>query len=167
MGCDIHFFTERYTDDNIKNGPFKKDVIRDHTLDRVLSDDEYEPVKKWVSVDNWEFDGPEVGYIYWYVTDPFYEGRDYSLFGELANVRSYDRIKERDPRGIPKDASEGYLEICKQWEGDSHSHSYFTLKELLEMNFSYISDTFKETIKRMKKIDDDPNNIRCCFFFDN
>jgi hypothetical protein len=26
---------------------------------------------------------------------------------------------------------------------------------------------FMETLEKMKKIDDDPLNIRCCFFFDN
>jgi hypothetical protein len=74
-------------------------------------------------------------------------------------------------RGIPNDCSSGYSYITKQWEGDAHSHSYFTLKELLDVNWDnyqmeYLSE-FMETIEKMKTIDDDSNKVRCVFFFDN
>lgn len=57
------------------------------------------------------------------------------------------------------------------YEGDSHTHSYFTLKELLDIDWSkynieYIK-TFLDTIEKMKLIDDDTSKVRCVFFFDN
>jgi len=75
------------------------------------------------------------------------------------------------PKGIPDDASTGYLYKCDQWDGDAHSHSFFTLEELLNVDWSeydseYIDD-FMETLEKMKKIDEDPSKVRCCFFFDN
>ena len=49
--------------------------------------------------------------------------------------------------------------------------SYFTLKELLDVDWSkyeteYLSEFF-ETIEKMKKLDSDPEKVRCVFFFDN
>ena len=45
------------------------------------------------------------------------------------------------------------------------------INELLNVDWSeyepgYISD-FMEALEKMKKIDSDPLNVRCCFFFDN
>jgi hypothetical protein len=79
------------------------------------------------------------------------------------------------PRGIPDDLSSGYMYIVDRWEGDGHSHSYFTLHELLNVDWSKYEksgrvgwlDEFMETIEQMKSIDPDPKNVRCCFFFDN
>ena len=85
------------------------------------------------------------------------------------------------PRGIPDDLSSGYKYITNRWDGDGHSHSYFTLHELLNVDWSKYEksdspafsnrvgwlDEFMETIEQMKSIDPDPKNVRCCFFFDN
>lgn len=75
------------------------------------------------------------------------------------------------PRGVPDDISDAYREQLKQWEGDAHSKSYFTLKELLDVDWSkyetqYLSEFF-ETIEKMKQLDTDPEKVRCVFFFDN
>jgi hypothetical protein len=72
---------------------------------------------------------------------------------------------------VPKDASSGYLYEVNNWDSDGHSHSYFTLKELLDVDWNnydteYISD-FLSVIEQLKSIDPDPNNVRICFFFDN
>lgn len=63
----------------------------------------------------------------------FYGGRNYTLFSILAGVRNYDELEPiSPPRGIPEDASVDYLEEVNRLEGDGHSHSWFTLKEILD-----------------------------------
>jgi hypothetical protein len=61
--------------------------------------------------------------------------------------------------------------MCDVWEGDSHSHSYFTLKELLEVDWDkYEKDSLTEflsVLDELKSLDKDSENIRVCFFFDN
>lgn len=69
-----------------------------------------------------------------------YDGRNYDLFAMLANVRNgygfagvdtgegFKPIAE--PRGVPEDASKYYQNEVAYWDGDGHSHSYFTLAEL-------------------------------------
>lgn len=59
--------------------------------------------------------------------------------------------------------------MCNQWDGDAHSHSYFTLEELLEVDWeSKDLKWFEEDIiEIIKKVDPDPKKVRCCFFFDN
>lgn len=69
------------------------------------------------------------------------DSRNYDLFALLANVRNGygfagvprgNAIPPLDmPRGIPADASYGWLEECDGWGPDFHSHSWFTLAELL------------------------------------
>ena len=61
--------------------------------------------------------------------------------------------------------------MVERWRGDGHSHSYFTLTELLEIDWSryktdWIQD-FMEAIEKMKQIDPNSDNVRACFFFDN
>lgn len=167
MGCDCHFFTERKTSSNNYQGP--KDISEDRNT-KIEEITEGRPVEeRWVSADDWEFEDG-----YWNVpySKKFYNGRNYYLFSILADVRNDGTI---DPisytKGIPKDSSFGYAYETKKWEGDGHSHSYFTLKELLEVDWSsydkeYLSE-FMETIEKMKSIDDNPEKVRCCFFFDN
>lgn len=60
-----------------------------------------------------------------------YDGRSYSLFTILAG-RNYNEVMKpmSQPRGIPKDATNEYKELCELWDGDGHSHSYLTLREL-------------------------------------
>ena len=64
---------------------------------------------------------------------PLYESRDYTLFATLANVRNYGGTPYIcEPRGMPEDVTDNtYCEI-KRWGEDGHSHSYFTLKELID-----------------------------------
>jgi len=60
----------------------------------------------------------------------WYIGRNYMLFGILAGVRWND-TNHIPPKGLPPDVSKtvknGY------YEGDDHSASYFSLKELFEL----------------------------------
>jgi hypothetical protein len=165
MGCDVHFFTERKTSSNNYGGPKDLSEDRNIKIEEIIDDRPIE--ERWVSADEWEFD-----YGYWNIpySKEFYNKRNYYLFSILAGVRG-DEKPIAYQRGIPKDCSYGYLYMTKQWRGDGHSHSYFTLKELLEVdwgsyNKEYISE-FMETIEKMKSIDSDPQKVRCVFFFDN
>jgi hypothetical protein len=70
-----------------------------------------------------------------------YSGRNYDLFGMLADVRNGRGFAGCDtgdgfkpismPKGFPEDASYEVEKDKDCWEGDGHSHSYLTLSELL------------------------------------
>jgi len=117
MGCDIHLFVEKKVDG------------------------------KWVSADSWEreeeegFNSLSVDY-----NKRFYSGRNYDLFAILADVRNGSGFAGCDtgdgfvpidsPRGIPEDASTEVKECSERWDGDGHSHSWFTLAELLAYDWT-------------------------------
>lgn len=116
---------------------------------------------------------------YW-VSSEFYEDRNYFLFAVLADVRNgYDIEPLSQPKGIPEDSCYPIKYIVDQWRGDGYSHSYFTLKEILEVDCDkYCTklpevdrtnwlDGFKETLNDLKELDNNPENVRCVFFFDN
>lgn len=70
------------------------------------------------------------------VYSPFFraiDGRNYTLFSVLADVRSYGEgiIPLFANRGLPKDASKSTLRDIPENDSDYHSHTYFTLAELL------------------------------------
>jgi hypothetical protein len=167
MGCDIHLYVERWTSSNNYEGPRDLSGDREQKLNEVLED---VPSKfRWVSADKWEIEDGN-----WHVPYnlEYYGGRNYYIFSILADVRNGSGVEPINyPKGIPDDASSGYLYMCDQWDSDAHSHSYFTLEDLLNVDWSeYESDRiggFMETLERMKEIDKDPLNVRCCFFFDN
>ncbi len=165
MGCDIHFYVERWTSSNNYEGPKDLSEDREQKLNEVLED---KPTHfRWVSADKWgkKDDTWSVGW-----NDQYYGSRNYALFSILADVRGNEKPLD-EPRGIPDDVSTGYKYVCDAWDSDGHSHSYFTLEELLQVDWSkykeyYVSE-FLETIEDMKEIDEDTSNVRCCFFFDN
>ncbi len=167
MGCDIHFFVERWTSSNNYQGPREVSDDREQKLSELLED--VRPKFRWISADKWELkDG--IWHVPW--DSEYYGGRNYYLFSILADVRNSGEVEPISyPKGIPDDASTGYIYKCHQWEGDSHSHSYFTLDELLNVDWyqydEYNVSEFLNTLQKMKKIDEDPLNVRCCFFFDN
>lgn len=67
----------------------------------------------------------------------YHGGRNYRLFAVLAGVRNYADIEPiDDPRGIPEDSCKEIVKHVKYWDNDAHSKSYFTLKELLEFDWS-------------------------------
>jgi hypothetical protein len=115
MGCDIHFYTEKR---NAETGKweFVGEVTREGEGD-----------EKWVSGTS------------------LYDGRSYNLFAILANVRNgrgFAGCKTGEgfapislPRGIPEDASAEYREIVDCWDCDGHSHSYHTLRQLLDYDW--------------------------------
>lgn len=114
MGCDIHFYVERKVDG------------------------------KWLSADRWtpnEYanDEGEPPFCVEY-HDHFYTGRNYSLFGILANVRNGVGFAGCDtgdgfkpiamPKDLPSDVSPEVKAESDRWGCDGHSHSWFTLAEL-------------------------------------
>lgn len=118
MGCDIHLYAEKRDAD----GNWK--LIGEATRDEPLDPGE----KGWISGGN------------------FYDGRNYNLFAILADVRNgrgFAGCKTGEgfvpisaPRGIPEDASPEVKEIVEQWDGDGHSHSYHTLRHLLDFDWT-------------------------------
>ena len=168
MGCDIHFFVERYTTEpDTSNGPKDVSAYREERINSIIAGDDVKP--RWVSVDKWK-NIKDGDYSYW-DCDHFYDNRNYWLFYFLADVRSGPKQPIDDPRGVPEDASDSYKYIVNDWKGDGHSHSYFTLSELLSFPDSTWDELecpdFRETIEKMKLVDSNPDNGRCVFFFDN
>jgi len=167
MGCDSHFYTERYTTDDYE-GPKDISKERELKLDAVLESKPIEP--RWITSDRWIFDGTNWDVDY---NSQKYQGRNYYLFAVLADVRnSYGIDPISEPRGVPDDASFAYKKILENWGPDAHSESYFTLRELLDVDWSVYDkddwlDEFLDTIDKMKGIDPDPEKVRCVFFFDN
>jgi hypothetical protein len=112
MGCDIHLYVEKQVDG------------------------------KWISAD--KFTRNEDGDLE--VQASYYDGRSYDLFAILADVRNgsgFAGVKTGEgfnpiaaPRGMPEDASAEYKAIADQWDGDGHSHSYFTLRELIDYDWT-------------------------------
>jgi hypothetical protein len=120
MGCDIHFYVQKQ-------------------MNCV-----------WVSADRWEPNKyaddegePKLAIPY---EKRFYSGRNYDLFGILADVRNgrgfagLDTgdgfVPIDDPRGLPVDVSEPVKADSDRWDGDGHSHSWFTVAELLAYDWT-------------------------------
>jgi hypothetical protein len=130
---------------------------------------------KWTSGDFYKKTGKKFQII------EIYDGRSYSLFTILADVRNYNGVMKpiSKPRGIPEDASEEYKKLCESWVVDGHSHSYLTLQEMEEyfdkyrnvVNHSFISlvDRLRNRLKEHYPYDysDHTEDIRIVFFFDN
>lgn len=176
MGCDIHMFSEKYSSDDYE-GPKDVSEERNSKLNSILEDITIHP--RWITTDKWIYnhnvsDDPDDGY--WEIdrNSRIYSGRNYSLFNTLANVRGNGPSISK-PRGVPGDASYAYRNELEMWGGDAHSESYYTLRELLDVDWDLYRrndqydhlDEFMETIEKMKKIDPDPEKVRCVFFFDN
>ena len=107
MGCDIHVCCER------KNYEGKW-INCDHFKFNPYFDSDNEEVDKW-----------------WVV--PIFDDRNYALFATLADVRNYGYIKPiSEPRGLPNDVHYITKKLADSWGDNGHSHSYYTLKELMD-----------------------------------
>lgn len=120
MGCDIHSFAERKV-----NGKWEK--VEEDFIELSQFDKEWYKKEKGNTPFNY---------------------RNYSMFAFLAGVRNYDCcVPLSEPRGLPDDSeylndeSEdwmGYTQTEKQsieTDGNYHSMSYLTLKELLDFDY--------------------------------
>jgi hypothetical protein len=105
MGCDIHLY-----------GEVKKTPTSDWTAYGIWGADDY---GQWNQI-----------------SAPIYSSRNYALFSTLADVRNYDDLPIIAPaKGLPPGLSPEVARMAEQWEGDGHSYSYFTLKELLAFDW--------------------------------
>lgn len=118
MGCDIHLHIEIR-----KNG-----VWEHHNWESELVTGHYEDGSKMLDYDK-------------LFEHPLYIGRNYDLFAILANVRNGYGFAGCDtgngfvpiaqPRGLPSDVTASVKKESDNWGCDGHSHSHFTLSELL------------------------------------
>lgn len=109
MGCDIHIHVE-----------YKRDI--DGEMKWICGD--YFTRNPYYGV--WD-DEPELSLV------DFCGDRNYYRFAILANVRNYGNTPYiDDPRGLPEDVTKEVAADCERWGEDGHSHSYFTLNELLD-----------------------------------
>jgi len=107
MGCDIHAFVEYY------------------------KDDAWHPAEPWIQDDRYG-DGKDSWRVPEHLGVP--TSRDYDWFGFLADVRNGTWGEPmpvlHEPKGLPADCCERIKAESDDWNGDGHSHSFFTLKEL-------------------------------------
>ena len=110
MGCDIHVYTEFKPWYGKNNGKwFSGDYFK---LNPSYEEDEDEEKMEVV---------------------PIYHDRNYTLFSILADVRNYGENEPiAEPRGLPADCCPEIKKESDSLGADGHSHSYFTLKELMD-----------------------------------
>ena len=107
MGCDIHAYAE----------------VRDGAGWRKVGD--VFPLDAWSR----QWHGKECG-------DAPFTSRNYGVFGFLADVRNYSCVPPiAAQRGFPEDASSGVRAAYAEWEGDAHSASWLTLRDLLDCDY--------------------------------
>lgn len=121
MGCDIHMFVE-----------YK------HKVDDV---------EKWVSGDYFKMnplfglyeDGEQFEVL------ELHGHRNYQLFATLAGVMDHsgDNVPISEPKGLPIDVCSFVKAASDYMDGDGHSHSWLTLKEL--KNFQNTNPTYKHS----------------------
>ncbi len=145
MGCDIHLYNEKKV-----NG-------------------------KWITADaNWGIQYPEEDPTPDVPYEERYSGRDYDLFGYLANVRK-DSEYAIDPRGLPEDVCLLVKTRSDQWDCDGHSHSYLTFTELQELATHLLLDPPPDSHWTMRSLQEimghfagmDGEDHRIVFWFDN
>lgn len=161
MSCDIHSFCETKN----KSGKW-------NTVGEVFTTLSYGNDNKW-------YGKPTEEPIHW---------QDYSLFGFLANVRNYDGSEVlSEPKDLPKDVSDEVKDSAEEWRGNAHSHSYFTLEELLAFDYDKtlviqrdgcenygktltyrenLGSNWFDTLDVMKTLGA-PADVRIVFWFDN
>lgn len=120
MGCDIHMHVE-----------YKRTINN---------------IKKWICGDYFKVNpyyNSKCVYEEPFELVDFCDDRNYNLFAILANVRNYGETDYiSNPRGLPDDVTKEVQAEAERWGEDGHSHSYITLKELLD---------FQENIKPLKQ----------------
>ena len=85
MGCDIHFFVERYaTEPDNSNGPKDISAYRQERIDSIVENSAINP--RWISADNWEFVDYGNDESYWRCQE-IYDSRNYWLFYFLGTYR--------------------------------------------------------------------------------
>lgn len=173
MGCDVHMFLEKYTDEEDQ---YLETLAEDLEYYEYYDDSDYgRKIKNLINsaIKSENRDSrlntvlEEKSDKRWIVIDQPYGDRNYELFSKLADVRSYGEYNAiAEPQGIPDDASLYYQIKTDQWDSNGHSHSYFYLSDLLKHDFSEISTNFSNFVESYRE-KEDIDNYRIVFFFDN
>ena len=173
MGCDIHMYTEiskdnRWVQIDPLSCPLETIEKRDEFLinkqvDYIIPNDpdKQAPRDTYPTLD-----------VEW--NKQIYNGRNYSLFGLLAGVRSWDEPLI-SPRGLPDDMSDSLREIADfSYE---HTGHWYTLRELLKikptsetkrvLSRSLSTSLINKLKTRAKKYKVPYNKIRIVFWFDS
>jgi len=112
-------------------------------------------------------------------SDQPYSGRCYRLFGLLAGVRdtSIEMIVPGRWDALPDDVSVELEDMSDEYGMDAHSHSYLTLKELMDSKYFKMSEQelaemgvdpyfFTTMVPDLMRFGN-PDDIRIVFWFDN
>lgn len=151
MGCDIHIYPEVYNGSAwVPAEPFVLSKL--WWYDRILDEMEFEYDSVEYRVEDEKFkamsnddaikeygDNPMVCWSHPFDQD--HGSRNYTWFAILANVRNYDRkqlIPISKPKGLPANISVRVANLAECDCVDIHSHSWYTLKELLDYDWSKI-----------------------------
>lgn len=160
MGADIHLFHEKY---DTKTS--KWESCDNWQLNKYYNSEEDTYDIGIDSQNEMKYEVPYDNYIY--------RGRNYYLFGCLAGVRGNIPCISY-PRGIPDGVNEWIKKYIDKYGVDGHSHSWYTLEELLDVNWEFYTKNdyenvsqFLKVIEYLKTIDSDPKNVRIIFFFDS
>lgn len=129
MGCDIHIYVERKTENGweaaqginpwiAKYKEYASDARDRGEYDRAAELEKH--VVEMEANELWVYEG-------W-----IYKNRSYALFAMLADVRNnYNYKPICQPKGLPADISDVVRREADRWGDDGHSHSWLTLQELL------------------------------------
>lgn len=146
MGCDIHLYSETR-----KNG-------------------------KWVADKASTFEVTDEGHSYTDMAGSYSGGRDYTLFGLLAEGVRRDCEWAFGQRGLPDDVSDEIKKLSDSWDCDGHSHNHITVPELKHKAAelllhtgqvaSYLTTQLRDLIDDLPA-SDTPEEQRIVFWFDN
>ena len=125
------------------------------------------------------YEANEKGLLPYPYSDQPYGGRCYRLFGALAGVRdtSVDMIVPGRYNELPDDVSVELESMSDDFGMDAHSHSYLTLRELMDSKYYKMTGNelydmgmdayfFKTMVPDLQKFGN-PDDIRIVFWFDN
>ena len=172
MGCDIHLFCEKKIDGKWEALKDSNEAEIKNCKDRALSDPSNAAL--------WEEYAENYKNDYNFI----YSQRNYNVFAMLANVRNYGyaHVAIDTPRGLPHDASDLIKTESQKWGVDGHSHSYLTVKELLDYNWdrtAYYNNAkmvykneagifYDWSLPKLKELaGDNLESVRIVFWFDN
>ena len=149
MGCDIHCFVEKKIDGKWEQISGFKNAYYNEDIECFKTD------------------------AFKYATSPV-EHRNYSMFAILAGVRNRKEHPVKpisEPKGLPTDISDDVDAELAIWEGERHSCSWLTIKEISNYNGNKegAKYLFGEALEQLKERCNNKNlkDVRIIFCFDN